>query len=457
MTQEQPPAEITLASADQPEQTQPTQAPTQTPQEQPLQAQPAQAPQSEPSQAQALGAPPQSGQSQPPPRWSWLRRLDRLVPAPYRQILLMFALTRVVLTGIGVITRMVLMPFMPYYYKWEYSKQGWLDVWSLWDSGWYLDIAQYGYSATTHSTLPKMVASGQYNYAFFPVYPLLMRWLGWLVGDFALAGMIISNVFALLACIFLYKLVRLDDDEPTASRAVKYLLLTPVAFILSGVFTESTFLALAIMSFYFAKRRIWWLVGLVGFFAALSRTVGVLLVVPLLYEYLKARRFDPRKIRPDILLLALVPAGLGVFMAYNHHLTGDWLAFAHIQRAWLRESINPFKTLAEGLVNWNEAYVLVPAWYVLACLAATVVFCWRLGLSYWMLTMLLILVPLASSLPHRSQMGAMPRYCLVAFPLVILMARLTNRPAVDRHLSTLLAMAQGALMAFWSFGFPMVF
>ncbi|WP_269851356.1 hypothetical protein [Methanosarcina horonobensis] len=156
----------------------------------------------------------------------------------------------------------------------------WLDIWGVWDTGWYLDISQNGYTARPLDEL----ISFQTNVVFFPLYPLLMRFLGSIIGNQYTAGVIISNFSLIVACIYLYKLVRLDSDESSAFRSVKYLLLFPISFILSGVFTESLYLALALMCFYYARTGKWQLAGIFGFFLSLTRSVGVLIVLPLLYE-----------------------------------------------------------------------------------------------------------------------------------------------------------------------------
>ena len=403
-----------------------------------------------PTVSDALPAP----ASTPPAPWT--TRLGRALRHPYFYILLFFLATRGALTIGGVISRRVLEPMLgPQFYLWRYSKSVWLDVWSVWDSGWYLDIAQYGYNAHYHSLLPKLTETGQLNYAFFPLYPMMLRGLGWLIGDYPLAGIILSNVFLLVACVFLYKLVCLSDGPKAGVRAAKHLLLFPVGFILSGVFTESTFLALAIMTFYFARRDWWVAAGITGFFLALTRNVGVILVAPLAYEYLQARSFQVSRIRANILALGLIPLGLGLFMAYNYHLTGDWLGFVHIQVAWHRQLMNPLKSLVSSLRS-ADFYVQFPAWFVLVVLAMAVFFCRRLGLSYFVLTLMLVLVPLASSLPERSQMPSMPRCTMAAFPLFILLAQITRDQRLDWALSCLLAALQSILMVFWSMGFPLV-
>lgn len=196
-----------------------------------------------------------------------------------------------------------------------------------------MDIATHGYSTIKD-------AGGHANYAFFPLYPMCMRFLGSVIKDNYLSGLIISNVCLLVSCVFLYKLVELDENKDTALRSVKYLFLFPTAYILSGVFTESLFLALALACFYYARKGNWFLVGILGFALSLTRSVGVFIILPVLYEYLKSKSLDR-----DIFYLLLIPLGLILFMIYNYYLTGDFLAFVHIQSAWGRHLANPLKTI----------------------------------------------------------------------------------------------------------------
>jgi len=101
---------------------------------------------------------------------------------------------------------------------------------------------------------------------------------------------------------------------------VKYLFLMPTGFVFSGVLTESLFLVLSVAAFRAAQVGVWWAAGVAGGLAALTRPTGVLL-----------------------------PAGLGVFMLFNWHLTGDPLAFVHTQKAWMKSLSNPVEVLLRGV------------------------------------------------------------------------------------------------------------
>jgi hypothetical protein len=273
--------------------------------------------------------------------------------------------------------------------------------------------------------------------------------VGLLTGDFFLAGILVSNVSLIIAAIFLYKLVLTEDDRSTALRSVKYLFLFPTAFILSGIFTESLYLALIIMGFYYARRSKWLYVGVIGFMLALTRSIGVLFILPMLYEYLRGIGFNSKRINPDVCYLLLIPAGLFVFSLYNYYLVGDFLAFIHIQSAWGRGLSNPVLTLVQALQS-SYLDAAFYAYFTLIFLLAALLFYRKIGVSYWIVLAYSLLIPLLLGI------NSMPRYLLVVFPLFILFARLGKDDRVDQALTIMLALLQGFLMVFWTTGFTLV-
>lgn len=322
-----------------------------------------------------------------------------------------------------------------------YSRFPFLDLWGQWDSSWYLSIAVHGYR-------PGPIDGRFANYGFFPLFPLLSRVVGWLFGSAFFGGLVVSNVAFLVACVFLYRLVTLDDDSDTARRAVKYLFVAPTAFLFSAMMSESLFLALAVMCFYFARRRRWWVVAALGFLVALTRVPGVLLAAPLAWIYFQQRGWSIRRIRPDVAALAFLPLGLACFMWFDWHLNGDPLAFVHIQTtAWGHSLENPLSALWR-LITGDDVFARFAAWYSIVVLVLILVFLKKLGVAYSVLALSSVLVPLSSG---GGPWGAMPRYTLVIFPLYIVAARVTKgRPGLDQCVTIGLALMQGFLMVFWA-------
>ncbi len=380
-----------------------------------------------------------------PPPLKAVRTKER-VP-PWRRelagLILVLVVTRVVLVVIGLVSRNltpgpVVHP-QPLGVGPSYSSLPFLDVWGQWDSSWYLSIAQDGYK-------PFPLEGPFPNYAFFPLYPFLARTVGWLVGGPFVGGLVVSNVALLVACVFLYRLVALDDDPATARRAVKYLVAAPAAFLFSAMLSESLFLALAVMCFYFARTKRWWAVGVLGFFLALSRAPGVLVVVPLLWMYMEQRGRSLRRIRPDVLSLAGFPAGLCVFMGINEALTGDGLAFTRIQvTAWGHRLQDPFSAVWRNLTGANHIWRF-NGWYLIVVLALTLVFVRRFGTTYLLFVLVSVLPPMSYGVWY-----SMVRYTVVIFPLYVVAARVTvSRPHVDQAVTITLALLQGFLMSQWA-------
>ena len=358
-----------------------------------------------------------------------------------KYILYLFFGTRIILTIIGVLSRILLDPYHKDGFGVQfgfYPANLWLDIWGVWDAKWYLSIAANGYS-------PNPV--GAYaDYAFFPLYPLLMRLFDFVINDIYISGIVISNIFLVISCIFLYNLVKLDTDRDTALRSVKYLFLFPTAYILSGVLTESLFLALALACFYYARKGNWFLVGLLGFLLSLTRSIGVVIIIPILYEYLKSK-----SVSRDIFYLLLIPLGLLLFMIYNYYLTGDFLAFVHIQWAWGRHLANPLKTIYIGLTSSDMTlFLLSPAIFATISLSILVIFYNRIRLSYWIFGLCSLIIPLSTGL------YSMPRYALVVFPFFILFAEITKENYIDTMFTIYLSLLQGCLMVFWCNAFYLV-
>ena len=187
----------------------------------------------------------------------------------------------------------------------------------------YVDIAQHGYVTTGENAI---------NLVFFLFYSLLMRWLGWLTFSLPLAGVIISHVCYCIASVLLYELILLDADKRCAWDGVLLLALYPFSMFSLGVFSEGLFLALSIGSLYAIRRHDFLCAGVIGFLAALTRSQGMLLFFPAVYEWV-VLRFGPNKekIRWKDMFIVLIPAGFGVYLAINASLYGNCFQFLRFE------------------------------------------------------------------------------------------------------------------------------
>jgi Mannosyltransferase (PIG-V) len=335
------------------------------------------------------------------------------VPSGLRVMLLAFVVSRVglVLLGVGILH---LLPTVPGNGPWSGSPSTpWLGALSRWDGRWYISIAQQGYTYT-----PGI----QSNVAFMPLYPTLM-WFGSVVAGrtdtdaLAAIGILISNAALAIAVGYLVALVRPMWGENVAVASVVCLLVFPTSLFLSAVYPESLFVALAIAAMFYAKRGTWWLAALLAGLAALTRLYGVLLIVPLGYEYLRQHRWRPRY---DAAWLALPALALVGWLLYLYVRFGDPLLLVHVEEAWGRHPTNVLQFLTGYLVHplWNKTETL----FVLSTIAL-IVATWRLrSPTLAIFATVFVLAPLSTG-----SVLSFPRFALETFPIFIVLGQLARR------------------------------
>jgi hypothetical protein len=315
-----------------------------------------------------------------------------------------------------------------------------------WDSVWYLAIAHGGYDHEPART------------AFFPLYPMVTRGLGVLIGSDLVAGVIISLVAFGLGLVLLHRLVALELGEQPAYLTVMLLAFCPVAYFFSAVYSESLFLALSVGSIYSARTGRWASAGVLGGLAAASRNSGIVLIVPLVLLYLYGPRADrpavarpgqrlralhPRHpIRPSMSWIALVPAGVGAYVGWLALKYGDGLAPFHAQQVWFRHFAGPFGGVWDGAVAaWDGLRQIIhgpppPVYFTKAGgdplvvagqnlflfgflvvgIAACVGALRRLPIAYGGYAVTALAMPLSYPVDPQP-LASLPRYEVVLFPL----------------------------------------
>jgi Mannosyltransferase (PIG-V) len=208
-----------------------------------------------------------------------------------------------------------------------------------WDAVWYLRIADSGYGEDDDARA-----------AFFPLYPMLSRGIGQLGGGSEAAVLIASYLVALAAFLgalyLLYRLVSLELGTRLARPTLLLLAVFPASLFFGAPYSESLFLLACVGAFYAARTGHWALAGAWAAGAAATRSLGVLLLLPLAVLYFQ----QDRRLRPDVLWLALGPLGLAAYATYLGVAHGDALAFTHVQEAWYRDFAGPFGGIWEALV-----------------------------------------------------------------------------------------------------------
>jgi hypothetical protein len=294
---------------------------------------------------------------------------------------------------------------------------GWHNLVTAWerqDALWFLRIADGGYAVDDASA------------AFFPLYPMVVRAVSLPLGGHPLAAaLLVSNAAFLGALMALYVLTRNELSDQLARRTVLYAALFPTALFFLAPYSESLFLLLVVGSFWAARQARWEIAGVLGALAALTRNVGVLLVIPLAIEAInQARASGPKRSPARGVLWSLAPAaGTFVYLLYWRLESGDWLAPLHRQANWQRELGNPLLTLWHGTRDAFRFVGLYPGGYHLldwliavAVLVAAGYAVTKVRPSFGAFAWALILVPLASEYAGRPLI-AFTRYALPIFPI----------------------------------------
>jgi hypothetical protein len=192
------------------------------------------------------------------------------------------------------------------------------------------------------------------------------------------------------------------------------------------------------------RRQKWWLAGILGLFAALTRSVGLLLFIPFLYELWITRdslTTSDQNVSHKILSLMLrvfplflIPLGSLFYCFYCWKLFQNPLAFAAVQSHWDRHTTWPWVGIWTTL---RELFLIQPFGsffevHLLLDLAATISFIalailgWRkLRMSYNIWIMLLLFYMLISpAVAQHDVLVSNQRFVLEMFPAFITLAML---------------------------------
>jgi hypothetical protein len=220
-----------------------------------------------------------------------------------------------------------------------------------WDCGWYQSVAN-GYELP-----PPMARNGAANWAFFPLYPLLVRAVQSVSGlDWAHAGFIVSNLTGVVAAAVARPLMRGERAYWLFAFGV---VAGPFSFLFSLSYSEGLFILLTLLALRALQRSDYVAAGAWGALVSATRVTGLLIGLAILVQAIVDQlRAGTRPAALPLALLAdrrlllaglLVPLGLIAFMLHLKLLMGDGLAFSHVQVGWGR-------TLANPLVNWWETF-----------------------------------------------------------------------------------------------------
>ena len=286
-------------------------------------------------------------------------------------------------------------------------------TWNRWDALRFIGVAVNGYVNE--------------SIVFYPLYPLAIRAVAALVGDYFWAAFFIANGASLIGLYLFYCLAEREFGRRVALYSLAACLLFPTAYFFNAPYAEGPFLLLTVGAFFSARCRRWFLAGVLGGMAALTRVTGALLFPALVLEFVLQWREGSRDWLRALWLL-FIPACFGTYLLLNAVAYGSPFAFMDFIRVhWDKSFAWPWVGLYRaGSVLYEQGLTVWSVFRGMGELAAgsllalcTVWAFFRLRVSYALYLALVTFLVLSTT-----NLQSTPRYVVTAFPVFFLMGSL---------------------------------
>jgi hypothetical protein len=309
-----------------------------------------------------------------------------------------------------------------------------LAVWDRWDTLYYTRIATVGYSAADGTT------------TFHPLFPWLARPLSLFGVPPVISLLLISSCATLAFYAAFERLASLDHNSAGARTATPLFIFWPVSYVLYLPYSESLWLLFAVLCFLYARQDHWWLAGVTGALATLTRQQGLFLIAPLLWEIIAAEGYDFRLVLArwrSWLPLCLIPLTYFGWILYRtlalEHATPDFSNLSSFISSTLISPASHLVVKEHAFIwPWKAAYLAIQRalnlcyvnpWVDLGLgflFLLLIALAWRgMRTSYRVYVVLIAFVSFSFHTGMTPTGGAylsLPRHLLLAFPVFIALA-----------------------------------
>ncbi|MFI6287769.1 glycosyltransferase family 39 protein [Streptomyces sp. NPDC051018] len=201
------------------------------------------------------------------------------------------------------------------------------------DSGWYLGIAESGY--TQNCALQGEMC----RYAFFPLYPGLIRGISGIIPLSPVTiAWAIALLFSLVAAWGIFAVVEHLADRRAAIITAVLWGIVPHAVVQSMAYTESLFTALAAWALYAVLTKKWLSATALAVLAGLTRPTGAAVVAAValcaLWALLRPGPDGERPVPRLLTALLVSPMGLVAWFGWVGHRAGRWDGYFRVQERW---------------------------------------------------------------------------------------------------------------------------
>jgi Gpi18-like mannosyltransferase len=174
-----------------------------------------------------------------------------------------------------LISRLYYFVYAIYWNRSHLTSDSIFSLLNTWDAHWYHSIVLNGYMYE-----PFLQPRGDgANWAFFPLYPLVVRGFSTLSGiDAKTAGVFLSSLFLIVAIVYAMRYLVLTRSGVEPVTIAFLLAFGPYSFYFSSLYTEAMFIMLVAISFYFIEKRQWLACGVSGALLTAVRPTGIFII-----------------------------------------------------------------------------------------------------------------------------------------------------------------------------------
>ncbi len=207
------------------------------------------------------------------------------------------------------------------------AKFNFLRSWGSYDGQWYLEIAEQGYPR-------KPTGDSVLRYAFFPLYPMLLKCANFFFNNIELTAFILTQVILILNFFSIYYVLSKLFNLNLAVKTIFLFFTLPLSVFYRSYYTEGLFLFLEIWFLYHLVRKNFLLCGVFLGLLNITRGSGLPLVLVLLfavYKGLKSQRISLMTAHLSI-IASMIP--IFFWMGFNYINTGSPFFFHQAHSYW---------------------------------------------------------------------------------------------------------------------------
>ncbi len=280
----------------------------------------------------------------------------------------------------------------------------------------YLKIATHGYRDTFFLT-------------WFPGYPFFVWLFNLAIQNIKISALLVSNLAASTAFIFLYRLLHKQYDSAIAFQAVVLLSFFPYSFYFHTGHSEGLFFLWTVLAFYYWDRKKYLAGGVISVLATLTRPFGIIIplvfFIDFLHQLIKKTKMGIGEGLGIIASLFLSPAALLIYGYFNFMLTGDFLFWLH-NRALLSVSgqVLNFNIFSLSVRHLGQALYaeLITFFSGLLILIAAAIYRVNKNYGYMLFGIFLSLVPIL-----MNNLLGYGRFLTAGFPLALFLVLLLRK------------------------------